>query len=176
MPAARTPERFVGYWRITEMEEWDAEYLDLVVPAFIEFNREQMGQFQFGTVRGWLDCRFGERDGAPLVEFSWEGENDNDPGCGRGWGGPRGTPRRAAVYSPRRRLRIRGVAERSACVAEAPRSTTGGSSSNLGIRATAAGRPRLIPTVERQRLRERRQMGFDTGDLRDAKALLEALG
>ena len=98
MPAARTPERFVGYWRITEMAEWDAEYLDLVVVAFIEFDREQMGQFQFGTVRGWLDCRFGERDGGPLVEFSWEGENDNDPGCGRGWGGLRGDRLEGRLY------------------------------------------------------------------------------
>jgi len=39
----------------------------LVVRAFIEFDREQMGQF-------------------PVIDFSWEGENDNDPGCGRGWG------------------------------------------------------------------------------------------
>ena len=86
MVGAGVPERFVGYWRITEMELWDADYLDLVVPAYFEFDREQMGEFQFGTVRGWLDCRFNERDGAPTVDFSWEGENDNDPGCGRGWG------------------------------------------------------------------------------------------
>src|SRR5262245_49169933 len=85
MTEAQTPEAFVGYWRIVEMELWDRDYLDLVVPAFIEFDGEQMGQFQFGTVRGWLDCRFEERDGVEVVEFSWEGVNDNDPGCGRGW-------------------------------------------------------------------------------------------
>jgi hypothetical protein len=90
MAEARTPEAFVGYWRIVEMEVWDKDYLDLVVPAFIEFDREQMGQFQFGTVRGWLDCRFDERQGTQIVDFSWEGENDNDPGCGRGWGALRG--------------------------------------------------------------------------------------
>src|SRR5262245_35086651 len=89
MTGTRTPGSFVGYWRITEMEVWDREYLDLVVPAFIEFDGKQMGQFQFGTVRGWLDCRFEERGGAEVVEFSWEGENDNDPGCGRGWAGVR---------------------------------------------------------------------------------------
>jgi hypothetical protein len=33
MVAAGAPECFVGYWRITEMELWDADYLDLVVPA-----------------------------------------------------------------------------------------------------------------------------------------------
>ena len=98
MVGAGTPERFVGYWRISEMELWDADYLDLVVPAFLEFDREQMGQFQFGTVRGWLDCRFSERDGVPVVDFSWEGENDNDPGCGRGWGALRGDRLEGRLY------------------------------------------------------------------------------
>jgi len=90
MVGARTLEGFVGYWRITEMEMWDADYFDLIVPAFIEFDREHMGQFQFGTVRGWIDCRFSKRDRVPVVDFSWEGENDNDSGCGRGWGELRG--------------------------------------------------------------------------------------
>lgn len=98
MAEARTPESFVGYWRIVEMEVWDKDYLDLVVPAFIEFDREQMGQFQFGTVRGWLDCRFDERQGAQIVDFSWEGENDNDPGCGRGWGALRGDRLEGRLY------------------------------------------------------------------------------
>jgi hypothetical protein len=77
---------FIGYWRITEMELWDRDALDLVAPAFVEFDAEGMGQFQFIAVQGWLDCRFGERDGMPSVEFSWEGEDDGDSRCGRGWG------------------------------------------------------------------------------------------
>jgi hypothetical protein len=32
-----------------------------------------------------MDCRFGKREGLPVVEFSWDGQNDNDPGSGRGW-------------------------------------------------------------------------------------------
>lgn len=82
----KTPREFVGYWRINEMELWDADYLDPVVPAFIEFDDEQMGQFQFGTVRGWLDCRFENRAREPAVQFSWEGESEGDDSCGRGWG------------------------------------------------------------------------------------------
>ena len=85
MTERKTPISFAGYWRITEMEVWGPKYLDLIVPAYIEFEDEMMGGFQFGAVRGWIDCRFGERDGVPLVEFSWEGENDADKGCGRGW-------------------------------------------------------------------------------------------
>jgi hypothetical protein len=79
---------FVGYWKITAMEQWDIEYIDLIVPGFIEFEREGehlMGQFQFGAVGGWLDCRVTEIEGEPRVEWSWEGHNDRDPACGRGW-------------------------------------------------------------------------------------------
>jgi hypothetical protein len=86
MPKRKTPTKFAGYWRITEMEVWGPKYLDLIVQAFIEFEDEMMGLFQFGAVRGFIDCRFEERGGTPAVEFSWEGQNDSDPACGRGWG------------------------------------------------------------------------------------------
>ena len=86
MPERKTPTEFAGYWRITEMEVWGPDYLDLVVPAFIEFEDEMMGQFQFGAVRGFIDCRYEQRGGFSAVEFSWEGQNDSDPGSGRGWG------------------------------------------------------------------------------------------
>jgi len=42
------------------MEPCGVECHDLLVSAFIEFDRAQMGHFQFGTARGWLDCRFVE--------------------------------------------------------------------------------------------------------------------
>lgn len=83
-----TNAALIGYWKITKMEVWDASYIDLVVPGFIEFEMEDdhlMGQFQFGTVIGWLDCRIRNVSGQSYVEWSWEGHNDSDPGCGRGW-------------------------------------------------------------------------------------------
>ena len=48
----------VGYWKITKMEIWDQAYVDLVVPGFLDEMEDGylMGQFQFGTVVGWLDC------------------------------------------------------------------------------------------------------------------------
>ena len=72
------------------MELWDQEYRDLMVPAYITFNRNGSGEFQFGTVEGWMDCRFGSKDGFPSVEFSWDGQNDNDHGSGRGYAVLRG--------------------------------------------------------------------------------------
>jgi hypothetical protein len=75
-------------WKIAEMEVWGPAYIDLVVPGFIEFQDEErhlMGTFQFGTVSGWLDCRLRDVGGEAVVEWSWQGQSDTDPGCGRGW-------------------------------------------------------------------------------------------
>lgn len=88
-PSAATPSPtnpFLGHWRITEMELWGREALDLLGPAFIRFEDDRMGGFQFIAMRGGLDCRFSERGGLPAVEFSWEGEDEGDSRCGRGWG------------------------------------------------------------------------------------------
>ena len=76
---------FLGRWRIVGMEQWDREYIDLVVPGYIEFEKNNLGSFQFGTVQGELDCRIETVDGRQRIEFSWEGMDDNDPGSGRGW-------------------------------------------------------------------------------------------
>ncbi len=76
---------FLGSWRITHMDEWAPDYLDLIVPAFITIEPGAAGSFQFGAVTGWLDYRVvNDRDGSRL-EWSWQGFNDSDEACGRGW-------------------------------------------------------------------------------------------
>ena len=67
------------------MEVWPDDYLDLIEPAHIAFEGGADGVFVFGAVKGWLDVRYGARDGAACAEFSWEGHNDADPASGRGW-------------------------------------------------------------------------------------------
>ena len=52
------------------MDEWEEEYLDLVEAAHIAIDKGGQGEFCFGAVKGWLDCRFTERDESPFVEFS----------------------------------------------------------------------------------------------------------
>ena len=74
-----------GRWRILEMDLWDLEAIDLVGPGFIEFGTDDTGGFGFIVVQGWMDCRHGERDGRPNVEFTWEGEDEGDQVSGRGW-------------------------------------------------------------------------------------------
>lgn len=75
----------VGAWRLDSMELWDRGYLDLEVPAHITFDRDGLGSFQFGAVRGWIDYRLGVMGEAVRVELSWEGFNDSDASCGRAW-------------------------------------------------------------------------------------------
>ncbi|ABW16467.1 hypothetical protein Franean1_7146 [Parafrankia sp. EAN1pec] len=75
----------VGRWRIVEMNLWDQDAIDLVEPGFIEFTEGGTGQFGFIAVRGGMDCRSTERGDRPLVEFSWDGDDDGHQVSGRGW-------------------------------------------------------------------------------------------
>lgn len=43
------------------------------------------GNFGFSAVRGEMDCHEIERDGRPVVEFSWEGHDECNPAAVRGW-------------------------------------------------------------------------------------------
>ena len=63
----RTTSAIVGKWRITAMELWDKDYLDMVEPAYIQFRRDGLGEFKFGCVVGGLDCTLY----ADATEFTW---------------------------------------------------------------------------------------------------------
>ena len=77
--------RFYGYWRIKEMEMWDQDFIDAEVPGYIQFSDHGTGDFQFGYVHGFMDCRFSMKNGKDFVEFSWEGNDEMDPASGRGF-------------------------------------------------------------------------------------------
>jgi hypothetical protein len=55
------------------------------VQAFIEFGPDNTGSFQFCLVQGLMDHCLTERNGKSSVEWSWEGSDETDPACGRGW-------------------------------------------------------------------------------------------
>jgi hypothetical protein len=76
---------FAGRWRIVGMDVWDNYFLDLVEEAHLTFKGAADGEIAFGALRGFLDVRYRARDGAASAEFSWEGHDENDPACGRGW-------------------------------------------------------------------------------------------
>ena len=69
-----------GRWRIVEMDLWDRDYLDLVEPAYIEFDARGGGEFAFGAVQGSLDFWY-----APLsIDFTWVGSDEMDEVSGAG--------------------------------------------------------------------------------------------
>ena len=75
---------FTGLWHIVSMQMWDEDYINEEVQAFIEFEANGTGHFQFGYVQGYMDWRPALRDGEPAVEWSWEGNDEMDPAQGRG--------------------------------------------------------------------------------------------
>jgi len=67
------------------MEVWGQDYVDMEVPGFIRIGADGTGQFQFGLVSGDIDGRAEQCGNAPRFDFSWSGQDENDPVCGRGW-------------------------------------------------------------------------------------------
>jgi len=43
-------QALIGTWHIYEMEQWDKDYFNMKVQAFIEFKKDGTGDFQFGLV------------------------------------------------------------------------------------------------------------------------------
>ena len=75
---------FLGEWRITEMEQWDKDYIDMEVPGYFTFKKGGTGEFQFGLIRGDIDYEVSNAGGEDRLEFSWEGNEEMDTVSGRG--------------------------------------------------------------------------------------------
>ncbi len=68
-----------------ETELWDQEALDIVVPAYIRFDRQGLGEMQLIAIGASIDYRVEKRDGASVLEFSWSGFDEMDATSGRAW-------------------------------------------------------------------------------------------
>lgn len=82
---ARRDSLIKGRWRIVETELWDREALDLVVPAYISFDRQGLGEMQLIAIGASIDYRVEQRDDATVLEFSWSGFDEMDATSGRAW-------------------------------------------------------------------------------------------
>lgn len=85
MAKRKAQSPFIGNWRIISMTEWDEDYLNMDVEAYLDLEANQRGTFQFGLVSGNINYRITERGGKPAIEFSWEGMDEMDECSGRGW-------------------------------------------------------------------------------------------
>ncbi|MEG4037483.1 hypothetical protein Q5691_25820 [Microcoleus sp. w1-18aA5] len=77
--------QYSGKWRITEMAMWDSDYLDMEVEAYIEIDEAGSGEFQFGLVSGDIDGEVVKDGKDQRFEFTWDGNDENDPAFGSGW-------------------------------------------------------------------------------------------
>lgn len=76
---------FAGTWRIAEMQQWDADIIHEFVPAQISFEQGGTGRMQFIACELDLDGKLTEREGPPVMEFSFVGDDDGTDVSGRGW-------------------------------------------------------------------------------------------
>ena len=70
-----------GRWRIVQMPDYDADYPDMMEPAYLLFEDDGSGEFAFGCVTGGI---WGAAD-ADAVDFSWQGNDEMDDASGDGW-------------------------------------------------------------------------------------------
>ena len=69
-----------GRWRIVEMPDYEADYPDMMEPAYILFDGAGGGEFVFGCVTGSL---YGAAD-ASAIDFTWDGNDEMDEAFGEG--------------------------------------------------------------------------------------------
>lgn len=77
--------KFEGTWHITDMENWDEDYFNMEVQAYIEIDKRGSGDFQFGLVSGQIDGEVVKEQSGEKLEFTWEGNDENDEAFGSGW-------------------------------------------------------------------------------------------
>lgn len=76
---------FPGRWRITAMEQWAQEDVDLVGEGFLEFGRGGLGNLRFICVQAGIDWQVARSSEGLRAEFSFDGFDEGDQVSGRGW-------------------------------------------------------------------------------------------
>jgi hypothetical protein len=71
----------IGKWRLIEADIWGKDYLDMLEPAFIEFQTDGYGGFRFGCVVARLECEYSPT----TVHFRWHGFDEMDEVSGDGF-------------------------------------------------------------------------------------------
>lgn len=78
-------EDIVGKWNIQEMEMWDGDYIHMETQAYIQFEENKTGEFQFGLVTGYFSGDVYKIGNEERFEFTWEGSDEYDQIFGFAW-------------------------------------------------------------------------------------------
>ncbi|HJQ15849.1 MAG TPA: hypothetical protein VJ859_02520 [Allosphingosinicella sp.] len=72
-----------GKWRITQMPDFEADYPDMVEPAYILFENGGSGAFAFGCCTGHIWAASSTK--ATSIDFSWDGSDEMTDVSGDGF-------------------------------------------------------------------------------------------
>jgi len=76
---------YIGSWRITEMSNWDRDYIDEVAPGRLVIKANRTGTLTFGLVQAELDCRMEDVGVAEHLAFTFAGSDEMEKTSGHGW-------------------------------------------------------------------------------------------
>ena len=71
-----------GKWRIIAMPDFEADYPDMVEPAYILFEDNGSGEFAFGCCTGHI--WEASNTETTSIDFSWDGSDEMTEVCGDG--------------------------------------------------------------------------------------------
>ena len=78
-------KKYCGKWLIGEMEAWDKDFIDLMEPGHITIKSDGLGLLMFGAIQTDIDCRLEMVNDSERLDFTFNGIDEGDPICGRGW-------------------------------------------------------------------------------------------
>lgn len=78
-------KEIVGTWHIYEMSEWDEDYINMEVQAFVRIEDDGKGEFRFGLVSGQISGGFVKDGDGERFKFTWEGSDEGECVSGDGW-------------------------------------------------------------------------------------------
>jgi hypothetical protein len=74
---SRPKNPFIGTWHIISLSNWDEDQLHEETDAFIEFDEDGGGSFEFRDIHGFIDhYRTKKRDRQRAIQFGWQGEDE----------------------------------------------------------------------------------------------------
>jgi hypothetical protein len=89
---------YIGKWRISDMELWDQEFVDLIELGHFTIINDGTGTLLFGAVDAVVDCRVESVNGIERLEFSFAGGDEGEFVCGRGWANVSGPDMIGKIY------------------------------------------------------------------------------
>jgi len=78
-------DNYAGTWRITEMELWDQDFIDLVSPGQVVVYKDGRGLLSFGAVEVDMDCITEKNGRNNRLAFTFVGSDEGDEVSGNGW-------------------------------------------------------------------------------------------